>query len=104
MDADAGHAGHGALSRPPRRPPKVAALPYRWKPVVTRICAKHKVSERELLSGVRLSYIVPVRHEIWWVIHTEFGASYKAIGRRFGGFNHASVLYGVKKWARVATT
>lgn len=93
-----------ALSRrnPPREPLPVREVRLRasWRELVAQIAGKHGVSVRDLLAGRRVPSLVDARHELWWHLNRR-GVSLAEIGRRTGGYDHTSVMYGVRRWARL---
>jgi hypothetical protein len=97
------------LDRRRCRPPKkhrVAVIRQRqparpflsWSNSIDDICRRRGLSLDDLMTTSRVSFLSEARYEIWWTIRNQFGTSYERIGERLGGFDHASVLYGVRRW------
>lgn len=74
-----------------------AHLPTRWLAVIDAVCAARGVHRREILSGIRTRRIIECRHAAWWALRVATGASLKAIGWRFGEYDHTTVLNGIRK-------
>ena len=55
------------------------------------------VSLRDLMGPSRRAEIVWPRHVAMWVVRETTGASLPRIGRAFGGRDHTTVLYAVRK-------
>lgn len=68
-----------------------------WKRIALEVCAKHKVSFKQITSPFRSRETCAARHEVFWRLRHETLMSYPAIGRRFGGRDHTTVLHGVRK-------
>lgn len=73
------------------------ALRQKWKQIVTEVAAKHKIGRVEILSRTRRTPIVAARHEAMWRMRAETTLSLPEIGKRLGGFDHTTVLHGVRK-------
>lgn len=54
-------------------------------------------SSRDLLSSKRQQRLVLARHTAMFLCRDLLGASYPALGRHFGGKDHSTVLYAIKK-------
>lgn len=61
------------------------------------VCDHYKVSMRDLLSPRRLAGIVFPRHVAFYLAKTMTKKSLPDIGRRFGGRDHTTILYGVRR-------
>lgn len=57
------------------------------------------LSYAQMADGRRFQHIVPVKHLIIWEIKTQIDPdiSFPELGRHFGGLDHTSVLYAVRK-------
>lgn len=53
------------------------------------------LSQGSIVSASRTKPLVRLRHAIFWLAHRELGRSLPAIGRRLGGRDHTTVLWGV---------
>nr|WP_245297488.1 helix-turn-helix domain-containing protein [Rhizobium lusitanum] len=51
----------------------------------------------KVVGGRVLHEIVAVRHQLIWEIYDKFPLSLPQIGRMFGGRDHTSILYAVRK-------
>ncbi len=68
-----------------------------WKRIILETCNKHNISYNEIISNRRATNIVWARQEAMWRMKTETSMSYPAIGKRFGGKDHTTVLHSVRK-------
>ena len=70
-------------------------------PTIERVqeltCAAFEVSRDELLSGARSSRVAWARQVAMYLARQHTGASLPAIGERFGGRNHTTVMYACRK-------
>jgi hypothetical protein len=60
-------------------------------------CRELGASYAEVIGAGRRREIVRVRHLLMWEIAKKFGLSYPALGRLFGGRDHTSCLFAVRK-------
>lgn len=60
-------------------------------------CLELEISYHELVGPSRRREIVKHRHFLIWEVATIFGLSYPKIGRLFGGRDHTSALFAVRK-------
>ena len=75
--------------------------PYiNWRSTIDEVCARRGISIKALMTTSRLPADVEARWEIWWTIKTKFGSSDSKIGRRLGGFDHATVAHGIRAWQK----
>jgi hypothetical protein len=82
--------------------------PPRWGPIpiesgglkiksIVDVARKHfRLTEVELLAHRRAVNIVRPRQIIWYIAKTHTRMSYPQIGMRVGGFDHTTVLHGVR--------
>jgi hypothetical protein len=75
------------------------ALRSKWKQIVTEVCEKHKIGRVEVMSRTRRYAVVNARHEVMWRMRAETTMSLPEIGKRLGGFDHTTVLHGVRRHA-----
>lgn len=62
------------------------------------LTARHfRIALSELRSGKRLPAIVQARHVAMFIARSLTGASYPELGRRFGGQDHSTVIWAVKR-------
>lgn len=66
------------------------------KAIIKEVCERHRLSPSAVLSRSRMNEIVIARHEIWHRVRSELGWSYPRIGKVIGGFDHTTVLSGVR--------
>lgn len=78
-----------------RRLSEIAANPS--KVFVKDRCRDLGVSYEEIIGAGRRQETVIVRHQLMYEIAKKFGLSYPAIGRLFGGRDHTSCLFAVRK-------
>lgn len=60
-------------------------------------CRELGISYLAMIGAGRGKNIVPTRHLLMWEIHDKFGLSFPALGRLFGGRDHTTCLYAVRK-------
>jgi len=68
-----------------------------WMEIIDQICAKHGLTKGELLSARRSRDLVVARHEAFYRMSKETAMSLPAIGRRMGGKDHTTVLWGIRR-------
>lgn len=73
--------------------------PDHYRTIISEVCSKHRVTKGELLSARRQPHLVVARHEAMYRMIKETSMSLPAIGRRMGGRDHTTVLYGIRKHA-----
>ena len=71
--------------------------PFRWKAIIRDVCAKHGISLNELMSRRRFKAICAARHECFYRLKNETALSLPQVGRVMGGFDHTTVLAGVRR-------
>ncbi len=83
--------------------PKAKAIGRREPPSIDRVqelvCAAFQVSREELISTARSGRIAWARQLAMYLARQHTGASLPAIGQRFGGRNHTTVMYACRKAA-----
>ena len=82
--------------------PRAAAQGGRGEtPTIERVqeltCAAFEVTREELLSSARTSRLAWARQVAMYLARRHTGASLPAIGERFGGRNHTTVMYACRK-------
>ena len=60
-------------------------------------CLELDVQYRGIIGRSQCHPIVKVRQELMWELREKFGLSFPAIGRLFGGRDHTTVLFAVRK-------
>jgi hypothetical protein len=60
-------------------------------------CREIGATYESIVGQERRRKICNLRHLLMWEVHEKFGLSFPAIGRLFGGRDHTTVLYSVKK-------
>lgn len=70
-----------------------------WRAIVMEVCLKHAVSMMEITSDQRKQQIVHARHEAFWRCSKETRLSLANIGGKMGGFDHTTVIHGIRKHA-----
>lgn len=71
--------------------------PFHWKEIVAEVCAKHKVSLLDLQSIRRSKGLPEARHEAMYRMRHETSMSLPEIGRRLGGRDHTTVIFGIRR-------
>nr|WP_272881679.1 DnaA/Hda family protein [Fundidesulfovibrio soli] len=65
--------------------------------ILELVAERFKVDKRDLLGSRRTKDLVLARQIAMLLCREELGLSYPALGKLFGGKDHSTVLYGVKK-------
>jgi len=65
--------------------------------IIRVICAEFKIDRAVLIGSTRVREIVLPRHIAFFLAHHLTVNSLPAIGRRFGGRDHTTVLHGIRK-------
>jgi hypothetical protein len=96
------------LVLPPPPPPEPVVntvfeklIDYRpqWRIIAQEVCAKHKLTLKELQGVRRFKKIAIARREVFWRLRQELGMSLLDIARKMGK-DHTSVLHGLRVYAR----
>ncbi len=69
--------------------------PTKIKKLIERVCKSYEITEKQLRSKRRLSYIVEPRKVVMYILHKEYGISSTEVGVVFGK-THATVLSACK--------
>lgn len=80
---------------PPVRATRMCAA---WHPIAADVAKRHGVTVADMLSGWRTKVLRDARWEFWFLL-SQRGVSLAEIGRRTGGYDHTSVMHGVRQWA-----
>lgn len=65
--------------------------------IIDAVCEQFSISRKSLLSSRRTADVVNVRQCAMWLCKEFTMQSLPAIGRKFGGRDHTTVLHGVRK-------
>ena len=65
--------------------------------VIDTVCQHYQVSKKEVLGEDRRQNIALARQVAMYLCRHMLGLSYPALGRSFGGKDHSTVIYSVKK-------
>ncbi len=65
--------------------------------VLKAVAEFYNLPEKELLAKTRKQEVVRPRQIAMYILREEFNYSYPLIGRRFGGKDHTTAIYGVEK-------
>lgn len=60
-------------------------------------CNEIGISYAEIIGPKRTHEFTGPRHLLMWELYTKFGLSFPALGRMFGGRDHTSCLFAVRK-------
>jgi len=83
-----------------RAPSEVVRPPaLKWKGIKAEVARKHGITLKEMASPQRKRNIVLARQEAFYRLKTETAMSFPEIGRRMGGLDHTTVLYGYRRHA-----
>lgn len=81
------------------QPEELLPLPgaEKWKAIISEVCEKYGIDWVELASHRRSGDVVVARHEAMFRMRHETTMSLPAIGRKLGGRDHTTVLYGISR-------
>ncbi len=65
--------------------------------VIDTVCQHYQVSKKDVLGEDRRQNIALARQVAMYLCRQMLGLSYPALGRSFGGKDHSTVIYSVKK-------
>lgn len=65
--------------------------------IISVVCEHYQVGQRDVLGEDRRQNIALARQVAMWLCRQMLGLSYPALGRAFGGKDHSTVIYSVKK-------
>jgi len=65
--------------------------------VIDTVCQHYQVSKKDVLGEDRRQNIALARQVAMYLCRHMLGLSYPALGRSFGGKDHSTVIYSVKK-------
>jgi hypothetical protein len=68
-----------------------------FEAIVRATCEKHGITKAQLKGANRQYDIIRARHETFYRLYTERGMSLPQIGRMLGGFDHTTVLNGIRR-------
>ena len=66
--------------------------------IIDQVSQKYMLSRAELISQRHAARIVFAKHELFWRARNETSKSLPQIGMLCGGFDHTSVIYGIRKY------
>lgn len=69
----------------------------RWRDILNEVAEKHGLQVSAIKSHTRQKSLIAARFEAYYRIRKETNLSLPEIGMRMGGFDHASVLHGIRK-------
>lgn len=74
--------------------------------IIERVCFEYSCSRGDLLAssglhGVRMQGLVRARQALYFALRVGLGWSFPMIGKAVGGRDHTTVMYGVKRVARL---
>ena len=86
---------------PPTHPSLRKLVDYRppWRIIAQEVCAKHKITLKELQGDRRFKKYSTARREVYWRMRTELRMSLLDIARKMGK-DHTTVLHGLRVYAR----
>ncbi|MBN9335069.1 helix-turn-helix domain-containing protein [Devosia sp.] len=71
----------------------------KWKEIIAEVCRKHGIDWLDMASIRRTKGTAEARHEAMYRMRHETTMSLPAIGRKLGGRDHSTVMYGIRKHA-----
>jgi hypothetical protein len=86
---------------PPTSPIFSKLVDYRpqWRIIAQEVCAKHKITLKELQGDRRFKKYSNARREVYWRMRTELRMSLLDIAQKMGK-DHTTVLHGLRVYAR----
>jgi len=96
LDAKRKEAHEAALAKLRQNRERIISLRPSWRPIAEAVAKKHRMGVREMLDRYRSRRVVIARQAFWAELRQR-GFSFSEIGRRTGGYNHTTVLYGVRQ-------
>lgn len=69
----------------------------KWRGIALEVCKKHGIKFTDLCSDRRDRKAVSARHEAAYRMRNETTLSLPQIGKRLGGKDHTSILYGINR-------
>jgi hypothetical protein len=94
------------VEQPKPEPVKVSLvfeklIDYRppWRIVAQEVCAKHKITLKELQGVRRFKKYSDARREVYWRLRSELRMSLLDIGRKMGK-DHTTILHGLRVYVR----
>lgn len=89
---------------PEPAPPPVEAVaaaeddrPPSFSSIVRAVCQKYEITKAQLTGQCRQLEVCRARHEAFFRLYTERGMSLLQVGRMLGGFDHTTVLNGIRR-------
>jgi len=82
----------------------ISDYPYRSQTIkefVKDVCRRHRLSEEELWSRSRKTRPKEARWELWYLIRKNLQLSLPHIGQRCGGYDHTTVMHGIRRWEEI---
>jgi hypothetical protein len=73
----------------------------RVEAIQAEVASAFNITRREIMGSDRRASYVHARHIAMYLVNQLTGHSLQEIGRRFGGLDHTSVLYAIRKIARL---
>lgn len=70
------------------------------KDIVREVAERHGLQPDDITGPSRVRSIAWPRQEAMWEARQRTKMSYPAIGRRLGGRDHATVIYGVREYEK----
>lgn len=67
-----------------------------WRQILNAVSQEHNISVRDLIGDGRFREMVAARQDAMWRMRRS-GMTYAAIGRRLGGRDHATIMWGVAR-------
>lgn len=86
------------VALPPPRGPVVDLLsPPSWRVLLALVALKHRRSPGELIGQDRSRPVVEARFDAIALIHAHIEMSLPALGKKFGGRDHTTILHALRK-------
>lgn len=65
--------------------------------IILAVARKHDVTSDDIMAQGRFRFVVEARHEAFYWAATRTNKSLSEIGRRMGGFDHTTVIHGIRR-------
>ena len=76
--------------------PVELSIPASARPIVNKVCRKHKITVQQLFLRTRLQCLIMLRFEVYFALYAN-GFGFAEIGRMFKR-DHTTVMHGVNMW------
>ncbi|RJR28651.1 chromosomal replication initiator protein DnaA, partial [Candidatus Microgenomates bacterium] len=72
--------------------------------VIEAVCTYYQIGKRGILGDTRAKVVSHPRHVLMYLMRNELNLPYEEIGKLIGGRDHSTVMHGVDKMTRLASS